>query len=359
MLTINLSPRQKRLSLVACSLLLLTLCACEKHSAADGSSAVMPERTTNVNIQVVGLTDLHDTIRLPGTVEAWEDLLLSTELSGVVRWIGPAEGASVKADEAILRIDPDTNRANYERALAEANLQQKKYERYSAMIAQELISRQEYDNIANDYERAKADLEVERLKLEKSTLKSPISGVLDRLLIDRGEYVAPGTPAATLVRVDRLKILVDVPEKDVSFFKPGDRVTVSYAAIDGVDGPKITGEILHLAYQADAATRTYQAKIAIDNRDGRLRPGMIVRVAFTRRTLKQVVTAPLYAVLDRDGVKSVYVEDDGTARQRRVETGLVVGDRVVIVSGLAAGERLIIKGQQLLGDGDRVVTTEE
>jgi len=339
-------------------LLLMALVACgEKGSGA--AAAAPPERTTNVKVQGVTLDDVQDTILLPGTVEAWEDILLSAELAGPVRWIGPAEGDSVVAGEAILRIDPDTQRANYERSVAEVELQRKKFERYAHMIAQQLISQQEYDNVVYDYRRAQADLEVERLNLAKSTLKSPVSGVLDRLLIDRGEYVSPGTALATVVQIDRLKVLVAVPERNVLFFKAGDRVTVRYASVDGEDGPSREGKIAHLAYQADALTRTYRAEIALDNPHRQLRPGMIVRVEFFRRTLTQVVTVPLFAVVERDGVTYVYIEDNGIAHQRKVITGLVSDDQVVILDGISRGERLIVRGQQLISDGDRVVVTDD
>ncbi|MDF1579632.1 MAG: efflux RND transporter periplasmic adaptor subunit [Desulfuromonadales bacterium] len=342
-------------------LLLMALVACGEKGPVDNgaAAAALPERTTNVKVQGVTLGDVQDTILLPGTVEAWEDILLSAELAGPVRWIGPAEGDSVVAGEAILRIDPDTQRANYERSVAEVELQRKKFERYEVMIAQQLISQQEYDNVVYDYRRAQADLEVERLNLAKSTLKSPVSGVLDRLLVDRGEYVSPGTALATVVQIDRLKVLVAVPERNVRFFKAGDRVTVRYASIDGEDGPSREGKIEHLAYQADALTRTYRAEIALDNPHRQLRPGMIVRVEFFRRTLTQVVTVPLYAVVERDGVTYVYIENNGMAHQRKVTTGLVVDDQVVILDGISRGERLIVKGQQLISDGDRVVVTDD
>ncbi len=118
------------------------------------------------------------------------------------------------------------------------------------------------------------------------------------------------------------------------------------------------GRLTHLAYKADPVTRTYRAKVEVDNRDRQLRPGMIVRIEALRRTFADAVAVPLYAVIDHDGRKVVFVEEQGKARLRPVEIGRALGEQVVIRAGLVAGERLIVKGQHLLSDG-MPVTVEE
>lgn len=339
----------------------LAAAGCGGQSGAENGpqEATVPhEKVTSVTVRSVALADLEDTLTLPGTLEAWEDLVLAAELAGPVRWIGPQEGQRLEAGEAILRIDPDTVSASLARAKAESELQRKKKERYGRLAAERLVSQQEYEDACNDFEAAQADLEICRVNMEKSTLKSPVSGVLDRLLVDRGEYVAPGTEAAVVVQVDRLKALVEVPEKDIPFLAVGDVVEVRHAALQGEDGPVIPGRIIHLAFRADPVSRTYRAKVEVANPEGRLRPGMIVRVAFARQVLEQVVAVPLYALVDRDGAKAAFVEEQGVARERILEVGPVIGEQVVIRRGLAAGERLIVKGQQLVSDGASVAAVE-
>ncbi len=126
------------------------------------------------------------------------------------------------------------------------------------------------------------------------------------------------------------------------------------ATLNRQNGDPLAGTIEHIAYTANDLTRTYRTKIAIDNQQGLLRPGMIVRARFVRQHLTGVVTAPLYAVLDRDGEKVVFVEENGYARKLSVLTGSSVEQRIVISSGLQPGQNLIVKGQQLLIDGVRV-----
>ena len=156
----------------------------------------------------------------------------------------------------------------------------------------------------------------------------------------------------------RLKVLVDVPEKDVRYLEVGDQVEVLQTQIDTGETISREGVLAHLAYKADPFTRTYRAKVEVDNRDRQLRPGMIVRIEALRRTLEDAIAVPLYAVIDNEGRKVVFVEEQGRARLRVVEIGRALGDQIIIRAGLAAGEKLIVKGQQLLSDGMPVKVRE-
>jgi membrane fusion protein, multidrug efflux system len=336
------------------AIVLLAISGCGKGSEARDQSSAAVEKVVQVHISEIVQEDLQETFILPGTLEAWEDLTLAAEIPGPVRWIGPKEGDRIKAGAPILRIDPETLDANRSRDQAAYELRQRQLQRLEQLHRENFVSAQEYEVARQAYQVAEADLRRSRLALEKSTLRSPVDGVLDRLLVDRGEYVSDGAPVAVVVQVDRLKVLVDIPEKDVAFLRSGQRVRVTAAAIDADPRASIDGEITHLSFKADPLTRTYRAKIAVENQDELLRPGMIVRVGFNRRHLPQVVAVPLFAVVDRGGARFVFVEKDGQAVLRPVQTGAVLGERIVIQAGLADGERLIVKGQHLLSDGSKI-----
>ncbi len=317
----------------------------------------LPEKVTSVRTATVQAGDLEEIFTLPGTLEAWEDLTLAVELSGVVRWVGPREGDRVRRCEAILRIDPDTLEANLARDQAEHDLRRRHAERLERLAAQNFVSRQEVEDAQKALSVAEAALRISRLNLEKSTLRSPVDGVLDRRLVERGEYVQAGTAAAVVVQVDKLQVIMDVPEKDVSFLQVGGAVRVRPASIERGGGEDIAGEILHVAFKADPVTRTYRTKAAVDNAKGKMRPGMIVRVVLNRQNLQEVVAVPLFALVERGGGKAVFVAEEGVARLRPVRPAQVIGDKVV-VEGLRPGEKLIVQGQQLLSDGAPVQETE-
>ena len=154
------------------------------------------------------------------------------------------------------------------------------------------------------------------------------------------------------------QVLVDVPEKDVPFTKPGQRVTVLPAEVNG-KGIGRKGRIIHVSYLANEMTRTYRSKIEIGNRGGLLRPGMIVRVKFVRRVIEDALVVPLYAVIDRDGQKFVFVVENDSAVIRQVRLGPIINGSVVVFGGVQKGEKLVVKGQQLIADGGPVRVVEE
>jgi len=339
--------------------LLLSLSAC----GSDPEPAAQPEaeaatRAVPVEVEIVASRDLQERFTLPGSLEAWEDLTLAAEIAGPVDWVGPREGERLKAGAAILTIDSVSQQANLERARVDAEVKRANMERLERLVAEELVSRQEYDNSVTAYEAARQNLELARIALAKSTVRTPIDGVLDARGVERGEYVKAGDPVAVVVQVERLKVLIDVPEKDVRYLKIGEQVEVLQSQIDTGETVQRSGKLVHIAYKADPVTRTYLAKVEVDNRDRQLRPGMIVRIEALRRTIKGAVAVPLYAVVDLEGRKVVFVESQGKALLRPVEISGVIDGEVVIRKGLQAGERLIVKGQQLLAD-DMPVTVKE
>lgn len=315
-------------------------------------------RAVNVGVTVLEPKDVEETFTLPGTLEAWENLTLSLEQSGPIVWIGPSEGDRLKTGDEILRIDKEALQAQHAKNGTNYDIRQKQLERADSLLKEQLISERERDEVYQAFQAASASLTETRIALENSTLTSPIDGILDRLLVDRGEYGNMGTPAGVIVKVDKLKVVVDVPEKDVAYTKTGQRVMVQAAEVNG-KGLGRRGRIIHVSYLANDMTRTYQTKVEIGNSDGFLRPGMIVRVKFVRRLIKNALVVPLYAVIDRDGQKFVFVVEDETAVLRQVHLGPIINGTVVVFGGIQAGEHLVVKGQQLLADGGPVRVIEE
>ena len=316
-------------------------------------------KPTNVVVEFLALENVEESFTLPGTLEAWENLTLSLEQAGPIRWIGPKEGDRLRKGEAILRIDSAVYESQEARNRVDYEVKKKNLERAESLLAEELISERARDEALKEFEAAKATLDQSIIALEKCTLSTPIEGILDRLMVDRGEYGNVGMPAAIVVQIGRLKVLVDVPEKDVTAVKGGQKVEVFPAWINQADGMGRDGKVIHVAYQADDMTRTYRTKIEIDNSTGLLRPGMIVRARFVRRVLKDVIAVPLYAILDRDGQKLVFVEEDSTAVERIVRLGPIVNGKVVVFGGIRQGENLIIKGHQLVSNGGPVNVIED
>ncbi|MFK5925608.1 MAG: efflux RND transporter periplasmic adaptor subunit [Desulfuromusa sp.] len=334
------------------------LSSCSPNDEGDVETASKPEKVVPVSIERITLDDLTETFTLPANLEAWEDLALAAEIAGTVKLIHVDEGDLVHANQVFLEIDPETIKSYLRRDQQNATVIEHKLTRYQQLEADGLVSQQELDDLKNQLTAAKALLQTTKLQLAKSLPRAPISGIVDRIYIDRGEYVDPGKPLLRLVQIDKLKVIVDVPEKDVSFLKVGDSVEIIPALINSQSSVPIIGVIDYIAFSANPTTRTYRTKIIIDNSSTKLRPGMIVRAKFVRQQLKQVISVPLFAVMDRDGEKIVFIAENGQARKTYVVIGSSIGQRVVIKHGLVADQSLIVAGQQLLVDGARVAVGE-
>lgn len=338
-----------------CLLPLVAGCGSDLQSETNETAQLSAvEKATSVNVQLVTAQELKERFTLPASLHAWEDLTLAAEIAGPVDWVGPHEGATLKAGQKILTIDSVSQKANLERDRVDAKVKQKAMARLASLVAENLVSRQEYDNSVTAFEASRQQLELAQIALQKSSVSAPLAGVLDARLVERGEYVKAGDPVAVVVQVDRLKALVDVPEKDVRYVHVGEAVSVVQAQIDTGEEIRRAGKLIHLAYKADPLTRTYLAKIEIDNRDRQLRPGMIVRIEALRREIKDAIAIPLYAIVDHDGRKVVFVEEQGKAILRPVKIDRVLGDQAIILEGLSLNEVLIVKGHQLLADGAKV-----
>lgn len=328
----------------------------EAEPVTEATSEV-EKNPVNVAVEILKPQDVEETFTLPGTLEAWENLTLSLEQPGAIVWVGPSEGDRLKTGDEILRIDKEALLSQHARNKSDYDIREKNLERADSLLKDQLISERERDGVYQAFQSANTSLTETRIALTKSTLVSPINGILDRLFVDRGEYGNVGAPAAVIVKVDKLKVIVDVPEKDVSFTKTGQKVVVLPAGVKG-KGVGRPGRITHVSYLANEMTRTYRSKVQIDNSDGFLRPGMIVRVKFVRRVINEAIVVPLYAVIDRDGEKFVFVVEEETAVRRQVRLGPIINGNVVVFGGIQEGELLVIKGQQLVVDGGPVTVID-
>lgn len=334
------------------------LSACNSAKDEDTPTVVKPEKVVPVTVERVALNDLTEYFTLPANLEAWEDLSLAAEIAGSIQSIHFKEGDRVQKNEVLLEIDPETIKSYLHRDQQNVEIIKRKFKRFQELETDGLISKQELDDLENGLTAAKSALETTKLQLKKSSPRAPVSGIVDRIYVDRGEYVDPGNPLLRLVQVGKLKVIADVPEKDVAFLKVGQSVEIIPALINTRSSAPISGNIEHIAFSANPTTRTYRTKIVIDNSSSKLRPGMIVRAKFIRQQLEQVISIPLFAVMDRDGEKIVFLAENGVARKVNVAIGSSIGQRVVIEQGLSKDQTLIVEGQQLLADGARIVAGE-
>ena len=322
----------------------------ESIAKTDGNPSEIP--VVAVSIVVVEPVSMRDVIFLPGETEAFEDVQLAANTSGRVDWIGPREGQKVNKGDLLAKIDVSALKASMDHAEAAFKLAEDLCQRRRRLYKNKIIAKEEFDQSETQRTLAYTDLEQIKVRYNHGFPKSPITGIINHLYLDVGEYADVGKPLADIVNIDKIKINVRVPELDIRYVQKGQKTPIK---IDAYPDRTLIGIVDFVAFKADPATKTFLVRSVIDNPNHDVRPGMIGRVAFVRRTISGAISAPLFALVDKGGERIVFVEKGGVAESRTISIGVIEGDRVQITSGLDVGDHLIVKGHTEVEDGMKVI----
>jgi len=332
----------------------------------------------DVTVQVVrALPAVPDTMTLFAVVEPNRVVRVCAEVAGRIEKVNYEEGAECgprapKAGEPppLAELNADLLRAELKSAQAMAELAEAAYQRIKKYREKGGGTPQDLDKARAEKSARTAALELTQARLDRTRIYAPVSGVFDKLLAEEGEYVGPGDPVARIVDMATVKVAAQVPERDIPFFKVGDRAEV-FADIEGAT-KKLHGPITYIGQLADDKTRATRIEITLDNRRRALRSGAIVRARLTRRVLRNVIMIPLAAVIPLEDAKAVYVVEDGAAVRREVtidtrfirtaaqlergrdETEESSEQVIQVTRGLKPGDLLIVAGHRFVTTGQAV-----
>ena len=338
--------------------------------AGVGAVAQLPAKkqevpVTNVppvKVAVMTVTaepELADTFELPAVVEPNRVVTASAEVDGRVEWIGPKKGTHVQAGDALIRLNTDLLEAQLQMAQAQAKNNQTEFDRIKGLVDKGAAPSRDMDAAATQSAISKAQLEEARIRLARARITAPMTGVLNDVPIEVGEYVTvmPQTTVAQIVDTSVVKVAVDIPERDIPFLTVGAKTEV-VADVKGREIP-LMGTTTFISQLADARTRCTRMEITVPNQEGLLRSGQIVYVRLTRQILKNAILIPLAAVIPMEDGKAVYVVEAAKSQRKEVTLGIIRGDRVLIRSGLAPGDQLIVAGHRFVAPGQKVDVVPE
>jgi len=335
--------------------LLLILALALAAGCTRSESSAKPEnnqsKAVKVSVLRVDPAPMEDILVLPGETEAWQDVRVAADMAGRVEWIGPKEGQTVKEGDLIAKIDVAALKAALDRAEAAQKLADDLYQRRYKLFERNIINQEELDKSETERTLARANFRQMQIEYERGFLKAPLTGMVNHLFVDEGEFVDKGKPFVDLVNVDKIKINVNVPELDVRYLKAGQKTMVR---VDAFQDRELFGIIDFVAYKADPATKSFHVKVLVDNRGHEIRPGMIARVAFLRRVIPDALAAPIFSIVDKGGERILFVAIDGVAHARTISIGVIEGDKIQITKGLQPGDNLIVVGQKEVEEGMRV-----
>lgn len=380
----------------------------QADASSEANISKQPVAASNFTVSAVTVQNemINRTIRANGVSEAAFDVTVSSKVDGNIIKIPATEGSEIKLDDVLIILDKGTLPEQIAAAKAELNAAEKSYnaaqkqskgtlkEELAAAranlvviekrlsIANELAKDNftaplELAQLKADYENARvqlakietaqnfrSELEVAQnlarveaaraslaaleTQLEDSTIRSPVSGLLETLHVEKGERMRRDAAAATILGMDTLSVIVAVPQNDIAQISVGDMVDVTIA---GAGSNK--GKVTKIASQSNQSTRTFDVEVSLQNKDRKLRGGVTVEASIDVGTIPAFGISPAHLSVSADGSLLAKISVDGMVQTVDVEMVRSGGEKV-FVSGLTDGTTLLTVGQAFVEAGDNV-----
>ncbi len=352
-----------RISRVACLALVggVLVTACDSRPVEEKREA-----PPTVRLQVVELQAVAERFTLPGEVLARRDSVLAFRVAGKIIERRVNLGQAVRKGDVLVRLDPadyklavKAQEAAVAAAEAEVKLLRTEDQRVRDLRARNLLAQSDADKAKTALDAGVSKLDAARAELAQlrhqsayATLVADEDGVITALNVEEGQVVSAGQPVLKLAQTTEKEVLVHVPETRLEAMRQAERLRVSVAALPERTW---TGRLRELASQADPATRTFAARIAIEPPHDGLALGMTARLTVSGPT-REVWLVPLSAINTQSDQPAVWVMDGESHKVRRLNVTLdgLHGDLAMVGQGLQGGERVVVEGAHRLHEGQVV-----
>jgi len=383
----------------------LTILGCSRSDTALARSTEAAPKS--VNTEAVRKESVRRSVDVVGTLAAVDQVTISSEADGKVRRILADLGDRVKAGDVLIELDGEKQQYAYEqqqaalaRALAQygatnprelpeiertpearrsnAELVQatQAFDRATELFKRTLISQQalddaratlqsarsRYDEALQNGKDLRASIQASEAAMKladrerrDTQIRAAFDGYVERRMVNLGELVKAQMPVMAIVRLDPLKVIAEIPEKMTPWISDGRPVELR---VDAYPGRPFAGTVTRVSPAVNPATRAFPFEARIPNADAALKPGTFARVHLEIGKVDDVLTLPYSAIQYRYGVNRVFVVAGGKLAVRELTLGERLGDRVEIISGVKADERVAVTDVDTLTDGLNVTVTK-
>lgn len=392
--------------------LLISGCSLNKDKVSTDDNKPIPVVVKNVELKTTEKED-----RYIGSVAASKDIMVLPKLNGKVQQIYVSQGDYVKKGQLLVKIDDSDYKQSLRQAelsydAAVSNLNQTKEGKSSNILNAESQLEQAQDSfnrakenldktkalyeagavaknqleqaqtgflqaenglklakdaveksksetsikaLESQVDQAKIGVEKARSAISDTNITSPISGVVAALNVEEGEFAGPQNPVAQIVNQNRMIAKLNISELSLQDFKEGDTVTVKIPSIN----EKLEGTVTFIAPAANSQTLTFPIEIDVNNKDNRLKSGMLVEVVQKKSSNEKQIIVPTQAIIGTGKDSYVFVIKDNKAEKRQVKIAEMSSAETVIEEGVSENEPVVIKGQYELTNGTEVEVIKE
>lgn len=327
-----------------------------------------PEPEFPVTAMVTKAQDWVPTIEAIGFIEPNQGVTLSTELAGTIDAITFESGKPVKADQLLLSLDSTVERANLRASQAKLPAAKAKFDRFQNLYKTSSISKEQLDEAEAAYRSLEADIESLKATIARREVRAPFSGVVGLRNVFLGQYLQPGTDIVRLEDTSVMRLRFTVPQTDISKIKLGQTIKIN---VDAYPQTQFDGHITAIEPAVNFQSGLIQVQADIPNNEGQLRSGMFARASIILPTVKDQIVIPQSAISFTLYGQNVYVLKEGEetdkegnkvkvlrAKQVVVKAGERRGNDVHVLSGIQAGDQIVLSGQVRLSNDTKVHVVE-
>ena len=310
-------------------------------------------KALKVKLWEVELREYKLPVRAAGMLSTTAEMKLGFKTGGIVKQVNAKEGALVKRGEVLAVLDLSEINAQVNQARIGLEKAQRDLTRAGNLYRDSVATLEQFQNANSAYELAQSQKRIADFNLEHSRIKAPANGRIQKILVEKSEFIAPGYPAILFASMESDWVVrVALTDKDIVKFSLGDSAHVEMDAFPAIRFP---AEITELGAIADPVTGTYEAELRILHTDPQFRSGFISRAYIFPTQSSTAAMVPLEALLEASDMRAiVYVYKDGELNRRRIRTGRIVEDLIMVIEGLEPGELVITEGARYVREDSRI-----
>ena len=333
---------------------------------SDSNKETLEVKPRLVRTQIINMDATNNYLEFPGEVSAAQSSNLGFRISGKLAKLNVLEGQEVNEGDILAVLDSTDYAIQLQSRQADFDQSDSEFKRGQQLLERGLLAQAEFDKLKAQRLSADANLDAAKQNMNYTELKAPFSGVISKKHVDNFEDVNIMQPVYTLQDLSRLNIKVALPETIMIQSREDEKARVR-ALFDSLPGQEFPLEVTSVSTEADPGTKTFEVTLSMDRVEGvNILPGMSVSVRGTPPEAERQtnIIVPTHAVI-ADGLgKAVYIveqveNNQGVIARRSVETGLLSDHGIVILSGLAEGDRVVTAGMNLVSEGLTVRVSED
>jgi membrane fusion protein, multidrug efflux system len=325
------------------------------QSVQNGTNA-NPVRLTPVKLEAARNNEFKHFVEVQGNVESEGNINVPAESPGIVQRIYVKRGDAVKRGQLLAELDATIILKSISQVETGLELATTMYDRQKRLWDQKIGSEMQYLQAKANKESFEKQMATLNEQMNLSRITSPISGTVDEIIIREGEMAAAGFPAFRVVELSNLKVKANLSESYINSVKPGDPVSVRLPLLNRELQLKVDA----VTQVIDPNSRTFSVEVRIPKSESGIKPNMIAVLVVNNYVNHEAISVPLNSVQKNGHGEFLFVaEQNGNsmvAQRRNVKTGLTYANRVEVLEGVKAGEKVIVSGHQNLANGQLIET---